>query len=58
MSADLLTEQTVLSYLIEKGVISAKDQAEVEVLTGGVSNVVLAITTADRKFVLKQALAE
>ena len=58
MSADLLTEQTVLSYLIEKGVISATDQAEVEVLTGGVSNVVLAITTADKKFVLKQALAE
>jgi 5-methylthioribose kinase len=58
MSTDLLTEQTVVSYLIEKGVISATDQAEVEVLTGGVSNVVLAITTKDKKLVLKQALAE
>ena len=58
MSTELLTEDTVLSYLIEKGIITAKDQAEVEVLTGGVSNVVLAITTAEKKLVLKQALAE
>jgi 5-methylthioribose kinase len=58
MSTELLTEDTVLTYLIEKGIISANDQAEVEVLTGGVSNVVLAITTADKKLVLKQALAE
>jgi 5-methylthioribose kinase len=58
MSTELLTEQTVVFYLIEKGVISATDQAEVEVLTGGVSNVVLAITTKDKKLVLKQALAE
>lgn len=58
MSTDLLTEDTVLNYLIEKGIISTNDQAEVEVLTGGVSNVVLAITTADKKLVLKQALAE
>ncbi len=58
MSTELLTEDTVLTYLIEKGIISANDQAEVEVLTGGVSNVVLAITTAEKKLVLKQALAE
>ena len=58
MSTELLTEDTVLTYLIEKGIISADDQAEVEVLTGGVSNVVLAITTAEKKMVLKQALAE
>ena len=58
MTTELLTEDTVVAYLIEKKVISATDQAEVEVLTGGVSNVVLAITTADKKLVLKQALAE
>ena len=58
MSTELLTEDTVVAYLIEKKVISATDQAEVEVLTGGVSNVVLAITTANKKLVLKQALAE
>ena len=58
MSTELLTEDTVLTYLIEKKIISASDQAEVEVLTGGVSNVVLAITTKNQKMVLKQALAE
>ena len=58
MSAELLTSDTVLAYLIEKKIISASDQAEVEVLTGGVSNVVLAITTKNQKMVLKQALAE
>jgi len=58
MSTELLTEESVVAYLIEKEVISATDFAEVEVLTGGVSNVVLAITTADKKLVLKQALAE
>ena len=58
MSTELLTSDTVLAYLIEKKIISANDQAEVEVLTGGVSNVVLAITTKNQKMVLKQALAE
>ena len=58
MSTELLTADTVLNYLIEKKIISASDQAEVEVLTGGVSNVVLAITTKNQKMVLKQALAE
>jgi 5-methylthioribose kinase len=58
MSTELLTEDTVVAYLIDKGIITATDKAEVEVLTGGVSNVVLAITTANKKLVLKQALAE
>ena len=58
MSTELLTSDTVLTYLIEKKIISASDQADVEVLTGGVSNVVLAITTKNQKMVLKQALAE
>ena len=58
MSTELLTADTVLAYLVEKQIISASDQAEVEVLTGGVSNVVLAITTKNQKMVLKQALAE
>ena len=58
MSIELLTEDSVVSYLVEKGIIAATDIAEVEVLTGGVSNVVLAITTPSKKLVLKQALAE
>jgi 5-methylthioribose kinase len=58
MTTELLTEESVVTYLIDKGVIAKGEQAEVEVLTGGVSNVVLAITTDDKKLVLKQALAE
>ena len=58
MSVELLNKDTVVQYLTDKNIISATDKAEVEVLTGGVSNVVLAITTADQKLVLKQALAE
>ncbi len=58
MTTELLTEETVVAYLIDKGVITKDEQAEVEILTGGVSNVVLAITTAEKKLVLKQALAE
>ncbi len=58
MTTELLTEESVVAYLIDKGVITKDEQAEVEILTGGVSNVVLAITTAEKKLVLKQALAE
>jgi 5-methylthioribose kinase len=58
VSVELLDETTVIDYLISKGVIGADELAEVEVLTGGVSNVVLAITTPNKKLVLKQALAE
>ena len=58
MTTELLTPETVLAYLIDKQIISANQLAEVEVLTGGVSNIVLAINTNDKKMVLKQALAE
>lgn len=58
MSVELLNKDTVVEYLISKKVIKNEDSPQVEVLTGGVSNVVLAITTANQKLVLKQALAE
>jgi len=58
VSVELLNQNTVVKYLIDNEVISQNESAEVEVLTGGVSNVVLAITTASKKLVLKQALAE
>ena len=58
MSVELLNKDTVVEYLISKKVIKNEDSPQVEVLTGGVSNVVLAITTATQKLVLKQALAE
>jgi 5-methylthioribose kinase len=58
MSVELLTEETVVAYLQSRGVISANEEATVEILTGGVSNVVLAVQTHSKDLVLKQALAE
>ena len=55
MSA-LLDEVTVIPYLKERGVITG--EAIVEELTGGVSNVVLGIKTAEKDLVLKQALPQ
>jgi len=56
MSAELLDEDSVVPYLESRGLISGK--AEVEVLTGGVSCVVLAVKTKEQNLVLKQALPE
>lgn len=53
---ELLTEVTVVDYLINKGLFAQNDEIKVEVLTGGVSNTVLAITTTTKNLVLKQAL--
>ncbi|MFM8868925.1 MAG: phosphotransferase [Candidatus Nanopelagicus sp.] len=58
MSVELLNPSTVVEYLTSKNVIQKNDNPQVEILTGGVSNVVIAITTANQKLVLKQALAE
>ena len=58
MSVELLTEDTVVAYLQARGVISGTEKATVEILTGGVSNVVLAVQTPSKDLVLKQALAE
>jgi len=53
---ELLTEDTVIAYLFEKGIFARDEEITVEVLTGGVSNTVLAISTASKNLVLKQAL--
>jgi 5-methylthioribose kinase len=58
MSVELLNEDTVVAYLQSRGVISFTENATVEVLTGGVSNIVLAVQTQSKDLVLKQALAE
>ena len=58
MAVELLNEVTVLDYLIIKGVIDKDERCEIDVLTGGVSNVVLGISSESKKLVLKQALAE
>jgi aminoglycoside phosphotransferase (APT) family kinase protein len=52
---DLLTEASAAEYLRGRGVIG-DGPASVEALGGGVSNIVLAVTTAQRRVVLKQAL--
>jgi 5-methylthioribose kinase len=53
---ELLTEVTVIDYLFEKNLFARDEEIKVEILTGGVSNTVLAISTAKKNLVLKQAL--
>lgn len=55
---ELLTDSSVVDYLIGKGVIASHQAVQVEILTGGVSNTVLGITTDTKSWVLKQALPE
>ena len=54
--SDLLDEKTVVPYLVKRGIIN--EPVEVEVLTGGVSNVVLGIKSREKDLVLKQALPQ
>ena len=56
MEKELLDETTVVAYLTKRGIINGP--AEVEELTGGVSNVVLGIKSGDKDLVLKQALPQ
>lgn len=58
MSAELLDEATVVAYLKERKIFSPQSNLSVEILTGGVSNVVLAISGEGKDLVLKQALPE
>ncbi len=56
MAKELLDETTVVAYLTGRGIISGP--AEVEELTGGVSNVVLGVKADGKDLVLKQALPQ
>jgi 5-methylthioribose kinase len=56
MAKELLDESTVVAYLTNRKIISGP--AVVEELTGGVSNVVLAVKAGDKDLVLKQALPQ
>lgn len=58
MSVELLSEETVIPYLVSRGVFTQGEEVSVETLTGGVSNIVLAVKGKVRDVVLKQALAE
>ena len=49
MTKDLLDETTVVAYLTNRGIISGP--AEVEELTGGVSNVVLGVKAGESDLV-------
>jgi 5-methylthioribose kinase len=57
----VLDESSVISYLTERKLLQGElvlGNATVEVLTGGVSCVVLAVKSAEREIVIKQALPE
>lgn len=56
MREELLNETTAAEYLVARGLIELP--AECEILTGGVSNVVIAVKAQGKNLVLKQALAE
>jgi 5-methylthioribose kinase len=58
MNAELLNESTVVAYLKSRKIFSLDSDPSVEILTGGVSNVVLGISGQGRDLVLKQALPE
>lgn len=57
-ASELLNESTVIPYLLRRQIISAQEVPIIEVLTGGISNVVFAVRTSTSDLVLKQALPE
>ena len=58
VSVELLNAETVIPYLLNRGIITNTEGLIVEELSGGVSNVVLAVQNSQVDLVLKQALAE
>ena len=54
----LLDENSVVAYLKSRNIFSDSADVAVEILTGGVSNVVLAVSGEGRDLVVKQALPE
>lgn len=57
-ASELLNESSVVPYLQDRLVISASETPVIEVLTGGISNVVFGVSTSQKDLVLKQALPE
>jgi 5-methylthioribose kinase len=55
---ELLTADTVVAYLRARGLVDPDSPADVVALGGGVSNVVLAVTSSGRRIVVKQALPQ
>ena len=56
LSLELLDEVSVIPYLLAQGLIPVGEEISIELLTGGVSNTVMAITTKNYRWVMKQAL--
>lgn len=57
-ASELLNESTVIPYLRSREIISAEEVPVIEVLTGGISNVVFGVKSSKCDLVLKQALPE
>jgi 5-methylthioribose kinase len=58
MNVELLTEDSVLPYLISRGIFLQGEAVNIEILMGGVSNIVMALKSERKDIVIKQALAE
>lgn len=58
MKSVLLDENTVVAYLKNRGIFPLSSSLQVKALTGGVSNVVLAVSDETKSLVLKQALPQ
>ncbi len=56
--ASLLTTQTVIPYLIDRGLVNISDSQTSRELQGGVSNVVLAVENETTRVVVKQSLSK
>src|SRR5690606_18595869 len=52
----LLDEVSAVGYLVERGVFRSAEGLAVKSLGGGVSNIVLLVSGADRRVVIKQSL--
>lgn len=57
-ASPLLDESTVIPYLRNRLIISQEESPLIEILTGGISNVVFGVSTGEKDMVLKQALPE
>ena len=58
MTAFKLNSDTVIPYLVRRGVLSHDEQTSVAELAGGVSATVLAVRAAGTAIVVKQALKQ
>lgn len=55
-ASDLLSVGTAQAYLVSRGLLDATERSSVAELGGGVSNIVLSVSTPSRAVVVKQAL--